>query len=135
MPGRSSKVSTKPKVEKARLPRTITIPPMNMTYFLVGLIILGAFVLGFVLGVLVTKVHYLEKGATTTTGTTGTTATSPDITTPFDVGLGHLPAQGDKNAKVSVVEFADFQCPYCEQWFKDVGPNIIKDYVDTGKVK
>ena len=139
MPGRSisrKSVGLKLGAEKAKLPRTITIPPMIMTYILIAVIFVGVFILGFVLGVLITKVHYLEKGATSTTGaTTDPTATSPDITDPVDVGLGHLPVQGDKNAKVSVVEFADFQCPFCEQWFKEVGPNIIKDYVDTGKAK
>src|SRR5690242_11522729 len=130
MPGRSSKVSTKQKVEKSRIPRTITIPPMNMTYFLVGLIILGAFVLGFVLGVLVTKVNYLEKCATTMTGVIVTAANAPDIKTPVDVSLAQLRSQGYKNAKVSIVEFADIQCPYCGQRFKDVGPTIIQDYVD-----
>lgn len=42
---------------------------------------------------------------------------------------------GDPNAKVTVIEFADFQCPYCGVYWKQLEPQIIKDYVDTGKVK
>lgn len=135
MPGRtSSKPKAEPKAEKTKIPRTITIPPLNMGYLLVAVIIIGAFVLGFVIGVLVTKVHYLEKGATTATGTaTDTTAASPDITTPVKVDPGHLPAQGDANAKVKIIEFADLRCPFCEQFYKEVEPQIKKDYVDTGK--
>lgn len=55
--------------------------------------------------------------------------------TKVDVSLGHLPVKGNKDAKITIVEFADFQCPFCERFFKDTEPNIIKDYVDSGKVK
>ncbi len=41
---------------------------------------------------------------------------------------------GDPNAKVKVIEFADFQCPYCGVYWKQLEPQIIKDYVDTGKI-
>ncbi len=65
-------------------------------------------------------------------------ATQPNQPAPgakVDVTLGHLPIKGKTLAKVTVVEFADFQCPFCERFFKDAEPNIIKDYVDSGKVK
>ncbi len=42
---------------------------------------------------------------------------------------------GDKNAKVVMVEFTDFQCPFCKRSFSDTWPQIKKDYVETGKVK
>ncbi len=51
------------------------------------------------------------------------------------VGVGNLPILGNKNAPVTIIEFADFQCPFCEQWFKNVEGQIIKNYVDTGKAK
>lgn len=52
-----------------------------------------------------------------------------------NVDPGHLPAQGKDNAKVTIVEFSDFQCPYCESFFTTTYAQIKKDYVDTGKVK
>jgi protein-disulfide isomerase len=41
---------------------------------------------------------------------------------------------GNKNAKVTVVEYADFRCPFCERFFTGTADPIIKNYVNTGKV-
>jgi len=54
---------------------------------------------------------------------------------PVNVAVGNYPPKGDANAKVTVIEFADLRCPFCEQWFQNVEPNLINDYVNTGKVK
>lgn len=45
------------------------------------------------------------------------------------------PVLGNSNAKVAVIEFADFQCPFCEKFFTDTEPEIISKYVDSGQVK
>ncbi len=45
------------------------------------------------------------------------------------------PVLGNKNAKVTIVEFADFQCPYCQSFFNQTFPEIEKKYIETGKVK
>ncbi len=42
---------------------------------------------------------------------------------------------GKKNAKVAIVEFSDFQCPFCKSFFDATFSQIKKDYIDTGKVK
>ncbi len=41
---------------------------------------------------------------------------------------------GDPNAPVTLVEFADFQCPHCYNQYNTTEPSIIEQYVDTGKV-
>jgi len=42
---------------------------------------------------------------------------------------------GKKDAPVTIVEFSDFQCPYCRSFYNDAYQDIKKNYVDTGKVK
>ena len=37
-------------------------------------------------------------------------------------------------ARVAVVEFADFQCPFCKQFANAVQPQLTKEYVDSGRV-
>lgn len=44
-------------------------------------------------------------------------------------------AQGAKNAPVTMIEYSDFQCPYCEQFFTNTEPQIYDKYIKTGKVK
>ena len=41
---------------------------------------------------------------------------------------------GNPDAAVVVEEFADFQCPSCAYFFNDYEPNIVKNYVSTGKI-
>lgn len=36
---------------------------------------------------------------------------------------------------VTIIEYADFQCPFCGKFFKEIGETLIKDYVDAGKVR
>ncbi|GAB3797650.1 DsbA family protein [Virgibacillus kimchii] len=45
------------------------------------------------------------------------------------------PTLGDSEAPVTVVEFGDFKCPACKVWGEDIFPQLVSDYVDTGKVK
>lgn len=45
------------------------------------------------------------------------------------------PALGDPNAPVTIVEFSDFQCPFCGRFFQQTEPQIIEKYVKTGKAK
>ena len=42
---------------------------------------------------------------------------------------------GDKNAEITIIEFSDYQCPFCERFWSDTLPLIKKEYIDTGKVK
>ena len=42
---------------------------------------------------------------------------------------------GSDDAKVTIVEFSDFQCPYCKMYFDNTFHQLKSKYIDTGKVK
>lgn len=59
--------------------------------------------------------------------------TSPASSVKTSVDIGHLPALGDKNSKVTIIDFSDFECPFCRRFFEETFSKIKKDYIDTGK--
>jgi len=53
----------------------------------------------------------------------------------FQVSLDDDPVKGDPDAPVTIVEFSDFQCPFCSRFFIQTLPALQENYIDTGKVK
>jgi protein-disulfide isomerase len=52
----------------------------------------------------------------------------------MSVGQGWY-ALGHDDAPVTVVEFTDYQCPFCRHFQSDTFAQLKKDYIDTGKVR
>jgi protein-disulfide isomerase len=44
-------------------------------------------------------------------------------------------ALGRPDAPVTLVEYADLQCPYCAQWSRDTFPAVVDEYVRSGRVR
>lgn len=42
---------------------------------------------------------------------------------------------GNANAPVKIVEFSDYQCPFCARFYSNTLPDLKKNFIDTGKVK
>lgn len=42
--------------------------------------------------------------------------------------------EGDRHAKVAVIEYSDFQCPFCGRFARDTFPQVEKEYIRPGKV-
>jgi protein-disulfide isomerase len=53
---------------------------------------------------------------------------------PVDIPLGDAPRVGNPDAPVVVVEYTDFQCPYCARHFQQTMPQIMENFVETGQV-
>jgi protein-disulfide isomerase len=52
-----------------------------------------------------------------------------------EVSVDDDPSLGSPDAPVTIVEFSDFQCPYCSGFYSDTFGQIKEQYIDTGKVK
>lgn len=53
----------------------------------------------------------------------------------FDLRAGDYPALGAEQADLALVEFADFECPYCRRHQQNTMPALRKKYVDTGRLR
>lgn len=106
--------------------------PMN-AFLVVALIIFA-----FLLGMLTNKVIFLEQQLKNPTTAQAAGAQGADPTPPpfvDNLGVGKLPLLGNKDAKVTVIEFSDFQCPFCKKYFDENHSQLLEKYVNTGKVK
>ena len=50
-----------------------------------------------------------------------------DMNKAYDIPVGDSPVRGNKDAKITIVEFVDFQCPFCSRFYAFI-PEIIKEY-------
>lgn len=55
--------------------------------------------------------------------------------TPVKVDISNSPILGDKNATLTLVEFSDYECPYCKRSFDELLPELKKSYINTGKLR
>ncbi len=51
------------------------------------------------------------------------------------VSIAGAPVLGDVAATVVMIEFADFECPYCARFVREVLPEIKRRYIDTGRLQ
>jgi protein-disulfide isomerase len=54
---------------------------------------------------------------------------------PMRTSVADAPMLGRADAPVTLVEFSDYQCPFCQRFFATTLSAIKKQYVDTGKVR
>lgn len=135
---------TRKSQEKATIGSFLmNIPLQTLGTHLVYIVLLIAFlVIGYLVGNL-----FPLKGGSATALTTTPPAAAPDQQAPQaptapdpevvkkDLKMGHLPVKGDANAKVTMVEFSDFECPFCGKFYSETYGQLVKEYVDTGKMK
>ena len=63
--------------------------------------------------------------------------TPQDVETPVHalISLTDAPSIGDARARIGIVEFSDYQCPFCLIHSNQALPQIVREYVNTGRVR
>ncbi len=59
----------------------------------------------------------------------------PEIPDPSVLSSARDASLGSEKARVTIVEFSDFQCPFCRNFFTNTFSQLKKQYIDTGKVR
>ena len=102
---------------------TVTIKKSDLwkysTFLLLAVVVIGFFV--------------VSNNDTTTT--TGDVAAGTQEPTAAKATVDDAAMQGNDDAPVTIIEFSDYQCPFCRKFWVETYPQIKSEYIETGKVK
>ena len=56
-------------------------------------------------------------------------------TLPLKISSGNNPVIGNPDAQITIIEFSDFQCPFCAKFHMQTLPTIMDEYINKGTVK
>ena len=51
------------------------------------------------------------------------------------VAIGDNPTLGNREAPITLIEFSDYQCPFCRQFVETTLPGLKKEFIDTGQLR
>jgi protein-disulfide isomerase len=95
---------------------------------------LGGIIVGYLIANSLHGPSLIPSGGTQIPNGGAAASSAPTVTNdPADADDD--PFIGEEDAPVTIIEFTDFQCPFCSRHFEQTFGQIKKDYVDTGKVK
>lgn len=120
---------------KKRLPSSNNAQPLVVSAFYILLVV--AFAAGLFAGFLIWGAGQAnapqEAAAAAGQNQPSQAAAQPQATGQprrYDVSADDDPALGPATAPVTIIEFSDYQCPYCRRWAEQVEGQILKTYGD-----
>jgi len=106
--------------------KTITFKKNDLwkysTFVLIAIVFVGGFFL-------------LKTDSSGGSGNNIAPAQQPGTTGSVKATADDDPIIGDKNAPVEIIEFSDYQCPFCRKFWTETLSSIKSEYIDIGKVK
>ena len=97
----------------------------NQTY---TLLIIAAFISGLLTGYFIWGQDATAPAPVQVAADTGQEATR------YDIETDGFPSEGPADAPIVIVEFSDFQCPYCTKWHNETYKPLLKMYADQIKL-
>src|SRR5688572_20984916 len=91
------------------------------------------FLAGFWLSQLTDEDVIVPSNITAGTPAPGQAVAPPPAQTNVKVNIEGRPIKGEKDAGVTIVEFTDYQCPFCKRHFEEVLPTLLKEYDEDVK--
>ncbi len=117
---------------------TITVKKSTfriLTYVVVILLVGVAFTAGYMLGGTTTGQVVANTGNNNNAAPQGDTNNNNNAPTRVQVSAEDDAVLGSANAPVEIIEFSDYQCPFCRKFWQDTLPQLKTEYIDTGKAK
>src|SRR5687768_14077778 len=96
------------------------------------LVMLG--VIAFSVVMVVWAAPSFRQGVTTSIASVGKTGDYESVP-PTTIDFGQSPTMGAASAKVGIVVFSDFECPFCKVFALKVLPDLKRQYIDSGRVR
>ncbi|MBU0958323.1 MAG: DsbA family protein [Nanoarchaeota archaeon] len=124
----------KPIVQHSHHPKEETITFSKNSLWRAGTFVFAILFVASLLGVFGGGDSGIGTGAVVApTNPTPTAAPSPTPTAQVEIGDDAV--KGESDAPVTIIEFSDYECPFCGRFYTETLPQIRARYIDTGKVK
>jgi len=62
-------------------------------------------------------------------------AAAPQTPSEISLPISGEPFKGSPAARVAIIEYSDYQCPFCGEYSREVFPRLDSDYVKSGKIR
>ena len=103
-----------------------------------GLVLIGLFI-GYIIGRFeLTSINFENKNINENLKQNTNTAQKQNQqikTNKVVISEDDDPVLGSKDAPVTIIDFSDYQCPFCKKFYSNIFHELEADYIDSGKVK